>query len=264
MSFSGRVKKLSVTSGLYRPARWLARRVHPAQRRAHLSGIRFYRSILPSNALCFDVGANIGEKSEVLLKAGARVVAFEPHPVAASELRARCGHSAKWVMVEAALGSHCSVGVLYTRQSLGQSSFVREWEGEPAGTCYVPVLTLDAAIQRFGKPYYCKIDVEGWELEVLSGLTAAIPLLSFEFHLHDEAVEQARLCMKRLLEFGPSEVNVVPAEGAAFGYADWVPLGKFLDQFPRAATELLRGDSYGDLFVVNTDLVSQSLVAPLH
>ena len=99
MPLSMEVKNFSIRAGFYRPARWLSRRLRPAQLRALNDDIRFYRSLLPPSALCFDVGANIGEMSEAMLKAGGRVVAFEPSLVALLELRARCSRERDWTLV---------------------------------------------------------------------------------------------------------------------------------------------------------------------
>lgn len=87
------VKRLSIATGMYRSARWLSRRIRPTQLQAFRADVEFYRQLLWRESVCIDVGANVGEKSEALLRSGAaRVVSFEPDPIAASELRARCTH----------------------------------------------------------------------------------------------------------------------------------------------------------------------------
>ena len=45
----------------------------------------------------------------------------------------------------------------------------------------MPVTTLDRLIAQHGVPSFIKIDVEGFEDQVLAGLTHPVPALSFEF-----------------------------------------------------------------------------------
>jgi FkbM family methyltransferase len=47
----------------------------------------------------------------------------------------------------------------------------------------VEMITLQELIQQHGRPFYIKIDVEGYEASVLSGLNAAVPYISFEVNL---------------------------------------------------------------------------------
>lgn len=249
MSLLTMANKLSIAMGLYRPARWLSRTIRPYQLHAFQAGIKLYRSLLPPSALCFDVGANIDEKSEAMLQAGACVVAFEPNPLVLPELRARCGHHKNWTIVEAALGRGAAIATLYARELHGQSSLAQDWKGKIIANHHVPVVTLDSAIECFGPPAYCKIDVEGWELEVLRGLTHSIPLVSFEFHLNDPGIRNTISCLERLTQFGPSSVNITPAETAAFHFKEWVPLGQFVEWFPGDLKRSLPGGTYGDIFV---------------
>jgi FkbM family methyltransferase len=243
------IKRVSIVVGLYRPARWLSRRLRPVRLHAYLSEIQLYQSLLPPDALCFDVGANIGEKSEALLAAGARVVAFEPNPLVLPELRARCSHDQSWMCVQTALGSAASIATLHARTSSGQSSLDAEWEGEVIGTYPVPVLSLDSVIQVLGKPMYCKIDVEGWELEVLRGLTQSLPLISFEFHLDAENIRKTQSCLEWLLTLGMTHANLTPAGRSSFHLKEWVPLRQFLEWFPGDLSQSLPGQPYGDIFV---------------
>jgi len=255
MSFRSRIKKLTIDAGMYQPARSLYARLKHGDLRTHLEDIRFYKSMLPSSALCFDVGANIGDKSEALLRAGARVVAFEPNPLLVPELSARFRGEINWTLVLAAVGSGPDILKFYAREIHGLSSLdekgVQEWQGSLNGTYNVPVVTLDSAIRALGIPYYCKIDVEGWELEVLNGLTNAIPMISFEYHLNKKDIQKVKQCLQKLKIFGESHVNVTSAEQCEFVFQNWMALEQFVEWFPGNLQQLIKGGLYGDIFVKN-------------
>ena len=256
MKLSTKVKQLSISTGLYRPARWLTRRLRPDMLRTHRGFVDFYKSLIPAGALCFDVGANVGEISEALLRAGGRVVAFEPNPLVTPELWARCGHRENWSLVEAAVGSEGAIITLYAREAHAVSSLDPAWEGKVIRTFHVPVVTLDSAIRCFGRPAFCKIDVEGWELEVLNGLSRAIPLVSFEFHLTEQGIKKALACTRRLAQLGATRVNIAAAEASAFHLKEWLNVDQFLGQFPYGFSPGLTS-GYGDIYVesrVESDL----------
>jgi hypothetical protein len=112
----------------------------------------------------------------------------------------------------------------------------------------VPVLSLDLAIAHFGVPDFCKIDVEGWELEVLSGLTRKPAILSFEFHLTEANIAQTKLCLETLRQLGYTRGNLAPAESTKFCHRAWITIGELCDGFP-ARYEAMADFVYGDIYV---------------
>src|SRR4051794_7951551 len=190
------LKQLLIALGAYGTARRAYRCLYPGKRRAYTYEVNFFESFLPHGALCFDIGANKGNKSEALLAAGAQVVAFEPNLLLLPELLARFGDVTGWTLMPTAVGSTAAILPFFAREMDGLSSLdsqgAQAWQGHLATTFSVPVITLDSAIHAFGLPYYCKIDVEGWEVHVLSGLTEPIPVISFEFHLTDRNIVSTR------------------------------------------------------------------------
>lgn len=249
MSVSTTIKQLTIASGVYRPARWLTRRMHPAQQRMLDEDARFYRSIVSPGDLCFDIGANVGDKSEALLDIGARVVSFEPNPALIPELQARCGHRAEWRLVASAIGRTSGIATMFIRPAHRESSLIEGWLGTAVGTVDVPVLTLDQAVQKFGRPAFCKIDVEGWELEVFRGLTTRIPLIAFEFNLKEESTSKTKACLEHLALLGPAEVNVTVPEGTHFLFESWMAIRRAVDWFPGDLATKLSEAQYGDIYV---------------
>ena len=247
MSLLHRAKQISIAAGLYGPARWLSRRLRPRLLRELRDDTALYRTLVRPGALCFDVGANIGDKSEALLAAGARVVAFEPNPLLLPELQARCGRHKNWTLVGAGLSSTSIFGTLYARAAHVNSSLADG--ANVVATHHVPILTLDAAIHHFGVPAFCKIDVEGWELEVLKGLSRPIPLVAFEFQLGERGIQKTRGCLEQLAKWGAAHANLTPAETSHFHLKEWMPLTEFVAWFPGDLKQTLPGDHYGDIYV---------------
>ncbi|HEU4993645.1 MAG TPA: FkbM family methyltransferase [Gemmatimonadaceae bacterium] len=254
-SLRGAIKHATLQLGAYRLARTLERIVSDRKRAAHADAIELYRSLLPAGALCFDVGANIGEVSEAMLTAGARVVAFEPNPAVWPELLARCAHHPGFAWIPAGAGSASGLVTLFARDSHGQTSMRADWEGgDPhARDTTVPMVTLDAAIAKYGAPYYCKIDVEGWELEVLKGLTHRVPLISIESHTTDEYLADTHACLAHLARVGGAEINVAAGETRRMVFPEWMPLDQFLTDYPTTLRCGLSDAPYGDLFVRFTE-----------
>jgi FkbM family methyltransferase len=243
-------KKLFVRMGVYREARTLYRHLNKSEMETYIVDKRFYSQLLPhKGVLCFDVGANIGRIANVLLELGHRVIAFEPQPECVKEITARCrpyNHNLR--VEETALGDSPGKATLYVRESGRQSTLRQTWEGRIARTIQVPVSTLDRAIERFGLPQYCKIDVEGWELEVLRGLSHPISLISFEYHQGEGRMQDAYACLDRLRSSANIRINITPKERSEFAVDEWMDADEFRTMF-QTQCEGREEFVYGDLYV---------------
>ena len=141
------------------------------------------RRFVPRGSLVFDIGANVGDVTALLLDIGANVVAVEPTPELAALIRNRY----RVPVVQAAVGATAgtaafSIGVEPAHSTLSVDYRTVHADRLSGRLLTVPVVTLDALIAEHGQPSFVKIDVEGYEPEVLAGLTQHVPALSFEFH----------------------------------------------------------------------------------
>lgn len=212
--------------------------------------LRLHASFISSGFLCFDVGAHVGDRIRVFRKLGARVVAVEPQPRMVRELRATW-RSDRGVTVEAkAVGPRVGTCVLRLNRSHSTLASVDEgWQssGRFASTEWgesvtVPMTTLDELIAAHGIPDFCKIDVEGYEREVLRGLTRPLPLISFEFTI--EFSERARECFDMLAARGPIEANVSLGEPTKFEFPTWTAPDAVLEYVESLGSP----DTWGDFY----------------
>jgi FkbM family methyltransferase len=194
--------------------------------------LHFYRNLLddfPSGGLIFDVGANVGLKTDVFLKLGARVVAIEPDQTNQEILRQKFlmyRMSPKpVVIVGKALSDKEAVETMWIEKpGSAKNTLSKKWVEtlkrdderfnehlEFGQQTTVETTTLDKLIAAHGLPFFIKIDVEGHEPSVLRGLHSAVPYLSFEVNLPEFASE-GKECVEILSRLAPT---------GSFNYARW-------------------------------------------
>lgn len=209
----------------------------------------FYSQFVMMGDLCFDVGANIGNKTKMFLELGARVVCIEPQPNCVDVLKRRYQKESNVVVVSKGLATQPGRRMLSICESADTiSTFSEKWKTgrfrpyawEP--TVDVPVTTLDILIQEFGLPKFCKIDVEGFEYEVLKGLSVPIPFLAFEFTR--EFLDDARMCIEYLGSLGCADFNYALGETPVLIFSNWVNGNTLFKSIEQNTDDLLWGDIY--------------------
>jgi FkbM family methyltransferase len=240
--------------GLFTPARKLyALTAGRKGRRDRTRKREFFSHLLNQADLVFDVGANLGNYSEIFASLGAKVVAVEPNLECVYHIR-RSYPSLGIEVVSASVGASSGVASIRIAERSDLSSMSREWidairqiqkfdDSVWAAEVPVAVITLDSLIQKYGTPKFIKIDVEGFEENVLAGLSTLPPLLSFEFNTH--CIDSAFRCLERVPLRKDYLFNFVVGEPFKFELENWVDL-----QAIRGALEKLPKQSgYGDIFV---------------
>lgn len=209
----------------------------------------FYSRLLKPGDLCFDVGANSGSKTKIFLELGARVVCIEPQPNCVDVLKSTYRNDSNVVIVPKGLATQpgrrslsiCrSADAISTFSEKWKTGRFRSYAWEPAVD--VPVTTIDALIQEFGSPKFCKIDVEGFEYEVLRGLSSPISFIAFEFTR--EFINDAMLCIEYLGSLGSADFNYALGETPALFLSDWTDRSTLFESIERNTDDLLWGDIY--------------------
>lgn len=213
--------------------------------------VKFYSQFLKKGDLCFDVGANIGNRTEVFLLIGANVVAVEPQSDCSKMLKLRFGD--KISIEKKALGASEKNGTIYISNTTEISSLSQEWIEAVAASRFsnsqwnteqsIQITKLDTLIDRYGVPEFCKIDVEGYEEEVLKGLTRIIPYISFEYTV-PEKTEYIVRCFEQLSRIGEFDCNYTIGEKMQLELPTWTSKNNLLDQIEKISVEGLFGDIY--------------------
>lgn len=170
----------------------------PNSYQKQVAELSFYKGILDTinfkRIVIFDVGANIGNKIHIFTKLASKVVAFEPSNSAYNILKKRFT-SSNVTIYQCALGSIRSEQVLYkidnneAYNSLSSKHIASTVSNRGIATINtvqqskVKVEVIENFISNSEIPIYIKIDVEGYELEVIKGLKTCVPLISFEANL---------------------------------------------------------------------------------
>lgn len=231
---------------------WQKYKKPSAKRKERLDGeLRFYSQFVKKNDLCFDIGANIGDKTEVFLRLGAAVVAVEPQESCWRFLRRRFQNDDVKIVTRA-LDKTAGSKEIFIDRSHTLSSMSPEWINRVRKSgrfsthtwkdkMIAETTTLDALIEEYGNPAFCKIDVEGFEFEVLQGLSQPITAMSFEFI--PEYLEPVLSCIEYLSKLGKTEFNYSLANSMEFALPGWNNVDNIVN-----ILQTLSADSQGDVY----------------
>jgi len=231
---------------------------------------RLYREFIRPGDLVFDIGAHLGDRSSAFAELGARVVALEPQPQLLRWLRRLTRHQPEIVCLPLAVGrAPGNAELALSLRNPTVASLDSRWREHLRTTTAgfrhvrwedsvtVTVTTLDELIRQYGRPGFCKIDVEGFEVEVLAGLSQPLPAMSFEFV--GGTLDQALRCLEELERLGRHEFNVIAGEQRRFIWSSWQDPESLRQWLDAGAEGIASGDIYARL-VTSTPLLRSTRI----
>jgi len=207
--------------------------------------------------LAFDIGAHVGDRVASFRRLGARALAVEPQPALARTLRLLFALDRGVQVAQVAVGSRegeveLKLNLPNPTVATASDAFIHAAEGAPGWeqqrwtrSIRVPMTTLDALIARHGEPRFVKIDVEGFEDEVLAGLSRPLAALSLEFTTIQRKVAIAAI--RRLQRLGAYAFNAALGESQKLEHAaplDAAGIAQWIERLPFEANS---GDVYASL-----------------
>jgi len=170
-----RLRSLGRRLGIHRLVYNIRARLNPNRSYEDRCSKALQDTILPGDVV-WDIGANVGFYTGNfcdLVGPHGHVIAFEPNPQAAAQLEARLG-DCKWLSVERlALGERAEEGTFVIAPQITTGHLRYDSETSATNDAQIPIKIVsgDEVCQRLGtRPNVLKIDVEGAEEDVLTGL----------------------------------------------------------------------------------------------
>jgi FkbM family methyltransferase len=220
--------------------------------KADESRLRFYAQLIGPDNLCFDIGANFGNRVKVFLRLGAQVVAVEPLAECVEVMRMVYGSRRDLTLVNKAVGAVEGESEILIPDVTVLASMSPGWidavkkSGRVQGSNWaesrkVSVTTLESLIETYGAPDFMKIDVEGFEFEVIRNLARPVKMLSLEYT--SEYIEPTISCIEHIDRIGDFEFNYYRGEDMAFALDKWVGAGE-MKTLMRRTEKMDFGDVY--------------------
>ena len=171
----------------------------------------------------YDIGANQGDFTEGFLGDETTVISVEPNPVIFEKLQNRFTDNENVITINKAVSSDKGevefyVPSLERKHTIATCS--KNWfEGrfkyvfdEGYETLKIESVSLDDLIEEHGSPSRIKIDVEGYEYNVIQSLTKKIDNCVISLEWTSEIIDEARKILLYLDELGYTQFAIMDSD----------------------------------------------------
>jgi FkbM family methyltransferase len=216
----------------------------------------FYLQFLSSGDIYYDIGANYGNRIEPIIDENIKIIAIEPQPKCIKKLKSKFKNNI--ILIPKGLGAKKDVMTMFLARAHTISTFSKDfikatqesgrfskykWDKQIS----VEIDTLDNVISQHGKPSFMKIDVEGFELEVLKGLSSPIKFISCEYTV-PERKDSLISCIDRIVEISGEEnvvFNYSIGESMEWALENWLTLKEMKKEIN---TDKFIKTDFGDIY----------------
>lgn len=214
----------------------------------------FYKQFIQKDELYFDVGANVGNRIVIMQTLTNNIVAVEPQPACVQELKKHFGDTIH--IEQVGLASSEGTAEMYIADESTISSFSKDFIESVKKTRFkhnnwnekmnVQMTTMDNLIRKYGEPGFCKIDVEGYELQVLKGLSKPLKCMSFEYCVPEMQISLTN-CIDYLNSIGNNLLyNYSVGESMRLHLSEWLNYQQFSALI---RTKDFIDSEFGDIYV---------------
>jgi FkbM family methyltransferase len=245
----------SVVKDLLPPIVWRTLRNYYHRGNPEPEKDQFYASLVPPSGLCFDIGANMGNRLASFRRLGFRVIALEPQSKCYSILQSSFGRDPLVTILRKAVGRTHGQATIMISDAHWLSTLSNDFietttnSGRFKGQTWnkteaVEVVTLDELIAQYGVPDFVKVDVEGFENEVICGLSRPLRLISLEFT--PELTANMLECIEHISKLGPVSFNLSWVESFRMSQTHWLNKDQII-----SLLNTFREETYlfGDLYI---------------